>query len=469
MFDRFIAQTRFGLGATAMEPIDDPQRWLLAQLSAFEPAPVTMAGLPGRAEIAGTLAETLETVRQLAGRRKPESNEMADMRKSMRAGARQSARSQYLALAGARFRTAVASPHSFVERLVHFWSNHFAVSADKLTTIGFAGLLEIEAIRPHVMGRFADMLIAVEQHPAMLLYLDQAQSVGPGSMLSQRVAARSEKQPGLNENLAREILELHTLGVRSGYDQADVTEFARALTGWSVAGVSRGPVARLLGGDAAPGSFRFVAAIHEPGSRILLGKRYAEAGESQARSILTDLARHPQTARHIATKLARHYVADDPPPRLVEALASVFLESDGDLSALYKALLAAPEAWQASQRKFKTPWEWSVSAFRALGIADVPDQAVVAMMNELGQPIWRPGSPAGFDDVAASWAGPDALMKRVDVAQRLVAGKRTDAVSLADAVMGSRLSADTRSVIATVSDRSHALALLLLAPEFLRR
>ena len=157
---------------------------------------------------------------------------------------------------GARLSSALTTTSPFVERLVHFWANHFAVSADKLPVVGLAGLLEFEAIRPHVLGRFSDMLLAVEQHPAMLIYLDQAQSIGPDSQAGRFIAARQGKQRGLNENLAREIMELHTLGVRTGYSQADVTEFARALTGWTVSGLGRGPAARLLG-NAPPGQFEF--------------------------------------------------------------------------------------------------------------------------------------------------------------------------------------------------------------------
>lgn len=463
-----IARNRFGIGAVVDDRINDPRGWLKAQVRAFDPKPPSLDGLPTRVEVAAKLAETLDFVRNNA-RGAKDGGAAADMRKAMRTDARQTARGQYIAQAGARFRMAVASRQPFVERLVHFWSNHFAVSADRLVTVGLAGLLEFEAIRPNVVGRFADLLLAVEQHPAMLLYLDQAQSIGPNSLLGSRVAARSTKTPGLNENLAREILELHTLGVRSGYSQADVTEFARALTGWTVSGLGRGPFARRFDGDAAPGSFRFLPQLHEPGQRSLLSKTYPEGGETQARAIIADLARRPETALHVATKLARHFVADDPPAPLVARLAKRFLESDGDLATLYDTLIDSPEAWQPVAAKFKTPWEWSVSSFRALGIRDIKDQAVVAMLTELGQPIWRPRSPAGFDDVAVSWAAPDALIRRVEVAQRLVTTVDLDAEKAGEALLGNSLSADTKSAIAQASDPKQALALLLLSPEFLRR
>jgi uncharacterized protein (DUF1800 family) len=465
---QIIARNRFGLGGFTNDRIDDPRGWLKAQLRDFTSVPATLRDLPTRVEVASRLAETLDVVRKRAVSADGEAA-AADRRKAMRSDARQTARGQYVAQAGARFRTAIASQQPFVERLVHFWANHFAVSADRLATVGLAGMLEFEAIRPNVLGRFADMLIAVEQHPAMLLYLDQAQSIGPNSLIGSRIAARSTKTRGLNENLAREILELHTLGVRSGYSQADVTEFARALTGWTVAGLGRGPAAQLFGGNAVPGSFRFLPQIHEPGPRSVLAKTYPDSGEGQARAILNDLARRPETARHVATKLARHFVADDPPPALVARLVKAYLASDGDLTTLYEALIEAPEAWLPEPTKFKTPWEWSVSAFRGLGIGAIMDQPVVAMLTELGQPIWRPRSPAGFDDVAATWAAPDALIKRLEVAQRIVSLGASDAKVASEALFGETLSPETKTAMAQVSDRQQALALLLLSPEFLRR
>src|SRR3954453_7788651 len=196
---------------------------------------------------------------------------------------------EYLVMTGARMSSALTTSAPFVERLVHFWGNHFAVSVDKLPGFPRAGRPRVEAIRPHVLGKFSDMLIAVEQHPAMLLYLDQAQSIGPNSQAGQFVGRRGGQKRGLNENLAREILELHTLGVRTGYTQADVTEFARALTGWTVSGLGRGPAARLLGGGKV-GDFAFADLLHQPGDRQIIGRRYGQSGEQQARAVLMDLA-----------------------------------------------------------------------------------------------------------------------------------------------------------------------------------
>jgi len=346
---------------------------------------------------------------------------------------------------------------------VHFGTYHFAVSVDKLLVVGLAGGFEADAIRPNVLGRFEDLLLAVVRHPAMLLYLDQAQSVGPSSLAGMRSSERQQRPRGLNENLAREILELHTLGVRSGYTQADVTEFARALTGWTL------PSDDAL--QPAATTFRFVAALHEPGARTVLGRSYADGGEQQARAIIHDLVTSPATARHIAHKLARHFVADEPPTELVQRLAGTFERTGGDLASVYRELLASKQAWQPESAKFKSPWEWSISSLRALGRQDIPAAQAANVMNQLGQPVWRPRSPAGYEDVTATWAAPDALLRRVDVAQRIAmqAGSAVDARSLAPRVLPGALSDDTASAIARAESGTTALALLLVSPEFLRR
>ena len=317
-----------------------------------------------------------------------------------------------MAAVGARTASALQTSTPFVERLVHFWANHFAVSVDKLLVIGLAGGFEADAIRPHVLGRFQDLLLAAVRHPAMLLYLDQARSTGANSMLARRASMPQEGGRGLNENLAREILELHTLGVRTGYTQNDVTELARALTGWTL------PGEQALGGGQS--TFRFIQAMHEPGTRRVLGRDYPDSGEQQANAILRDLAMAPQTARHIATKLASHFVADEPPPALVQRLSDTYLRTQGDLSSVYRELASSPETWAQRKGKFKAPWDWTISSLRALGRREIAPTQVTNLMNQMGQPVWRPGSPAGFADLDATWAAPDALLRRVEVAQRFV-------------------------------------------------
>jgi uncharacterized protein (DUF1800 family) len=499
-----IALNRFGLGARPDEAVPaDPRAWLRGQLRGFDPRPAAIAAAPARQEVAQQLADYYEEIRAMGGKagqraqaapaprpqpasmstmpampgREPAgmagqamNDRLAGLPPTAQQFIRKASRDYYLTSVAARTDAALTSPAPFVERLVHFWANHFAVSADKLQVIGLAGLLEFEAIRPHVLGRFEDMLVAVEQHPAMLLYLDQAQSVGPDSRLGARAAERGRKV-GLNENLAREIMELHTLGVRSGYSQADVTEFARALTGWTVDGLGRGPGARAIAGGGSPGDFNFAEAIHQPGARTILGRTYDQQGLAQAKAVLADLAASPATARHIATKLARHFAADDPPPALVERLSAAWLKSSGDLPSVYRVLIEAPEVWNPPAAKFRTPWDWSVAALRAVGTRQLQGQAVAGLLTQLGQPVWRPGSPAGYDDVAASWAGPDALLRRVEAAERIAsrAAGIVDARALAPKLLPGSLSPATAQALARAESPGQGLALLLASPEFLRR
>jgi uncharacterized protein (DUF1800 family) len=484
MLSTTIALNRFGLGGRpGDQPPADAKRWLLQQLDTFQPRPQALAQVPTRGQVVEQLADYL-AAQQMAGRAKrqlqaasmptgaaqaqpqQDADPQADATKRY---FRQSIRDDYLTMNAARLDCALTTDTPFVERLVSFWANHFAVSVDKLPVIGLAGLLEFEAIRPHVLGKFSDMLLAVEQHPAMLLYLDQAQSIGPNSVAGQRIAMRGGKQRGLNENLAREIMELHTLGVRTGYTQADVTEFARALTGWTVSGLGRGPAARLIGGT--PGQFQFAEVLHEPGTRTIVGKRYSQDGEAQARAVLLDLAASPATTKHLSTKLARHFAGDDPPPALVERLSKAYLASGGDLPTLYRTLVESPEPWAPQPLKFKNPWEWSVSALRAVGTNEVEPMMAANVLRQLGQPTWQPGSPAGWDDIAASWAGPDALVRRVEVAQRIAdkAASTVDARALAEKLYPGSLSEVTRTAIARAESPAEGLALLLVSPEFVRR
>ena len=474
MADQAFAESRFGLGARGdSAPIlGDPRGWADAQLARFNPQ---VAGIPDSRSVAIELADYLDAKRdakQMAQSDAPPAASLMSSAAMPKPGktpevmaAQLAGREAYATLVGARINSALVTPTPFAERLTHFWANHFAVSAAKQTTVGFAGLLEMEAVRPHVMGRFGDMLLAVERHPAMLFYLDQATSIGPRSMIGQR----GQGKRGLNENLAREIMELHTLGVRTGYSQADVTEFARALTGWTVAGIGRGPAARFARGE--PGQFTFAEALHEPGDRTIMGRRYRADGEEQGRAILASLAVHPATARHIATKLARHFAADDPPPAMVARLEAAFLSSGGDLPTVYRALIASPEAWDRTAPKFRSPWDWTVASLRAVGVERIDGDATANLLNQLGQPVWRPDSPAGYDDVAAAWAGPDALVRRVEAAQRLAqrAGAKLDARDVAPRVLGDMLTPATATAIARSESPATGLALMLVSPEYLRR
>ncbi len=344
-------------------------------------------------------------------------------------------REHYVEQTAERHRLAIAADRPFVERLVHFWGNHFAVSADKQPLAALAGLYEQEAIRPHVAGNFYDLLLAAVRHPAMILYLDNQASMGPSSTAATFVRRNRGRELGLNENLAREILELHTLGVDGGYTQADVTEFAKVLTGWSIGGAlgEGGRAMARFGGDAgSPGEFHFRALMHEPGDKTVLGKRYRERGADEGEDVLRTVALHPSTARHLATKLARHFVADDPPAKLVEHLADVYLRNDGELANVYRALIEAEESWREPLAKFKTPHDFVISAYRSLDF--VPDdlRPITAFLTQAGQRPYAPGSPAGWPDTAASWNGGDALLKRIEFAA--AAGRRIgDRIDPADA------------------------------------
>ncbi len=352
--------------------------------------------------------------------------------------------------AAARYQAAIGADIGFVERLVWFWSNHFCISADK--DIAMVGAYEREAIRPHILGRFADMLAAVESHPAMLFYLDNVQSMGADSI------AGINRDKGLNENLAREILELHTLGVRSGYSQKDVTSFASVLTGWTWVD----PAEPEHGGE-----FLFNKRLHEPGDQIVLGKDYPDGGADQGRAVLADLARHPATAQHIAQKLARHFIADEPPPSLVAKLAKAFKDSDGNLREVARVLVAAEESWTPARAKLKPPAEWLVGSLRLTGAPWVVGRVLGAQAT-LGQPLWRPPAPNGYPDTEAAWI--DGVPRRLDIANDF-AGRlpAADPAALLESGLGPLASRDTRETIARAGSRTQALALLVMTPEFLRR
>ena len=361
----------------------------------------------------------------------------------------------YLAEAKARIDAALAADIGFVERLVWFWSNHFCVSADKGNVRQICGAYEREVIRANVLGRFGDLLLAVESHPAMLIYLDNARSIGPASIAGLR------QRRGLNENLAREILELHTLGVRTVYAQEDVTRFANVITGWTVVPFRQDPV--------RGGEFEFNPRMHEPGAQTVIGKSYPDAGLEQGRAVLAALARHPATARHVASKLARHFVADEPPPALVERLAKRFLATQGDLKDLAKALVSAPEAWEAPRAKLKRPGEWVVGALRAVAAAPADIGPVMQAHNLLGEPLWRPAAPKGFADESAPWL--DGLAQRLDIANQFARrfGAQADPREAFEEALAPIASDETRQTITRAESRPQALALLFMAPEFQRR
>jgi uncharacterized protein (DUF1800 family) len=454
-----IAVLRFGLGARPGELRDaahDPRAWLRAQIT----GPVALSA-PANLAPSDEILKDFLAAREERKQAKGTGNE-ADLLKSFKDSYLPHYRAQVLA----RTQSAACTQRPFAERLVHFWTNHFAVSADKGIVTGIAGTLENEAIRPHVNGYFADLLLAVERHPAMIAFLDNQASVGPASRAARFMSRRdSARRLGINENLGREILELHTVGVGGGYSQTDVTGFAKVLTGWSIGG-ARG---RARGGD--PGHFYFRDNVHEPGSQTVLGRRFDQGGQEQGEAVLRMLAQHPATARFLAHKLARHFVADDPPPALVDRLARAYQHSDGHLPAVYAALIDDELAWSPQALKFKTPQELVFSTLRALDVQPQEPQEALRNFEFLGQRQYTPGSPAGWPDTAQGWDGSDALMHRVlwaaRVGDRFETGR--EPVALCRESLGSFARPDTITALQRAASGSQALALLIMSPEFQRR
>jgi len=361
----------------------------------------------------------------------------------------------FKAEAGGRIRRAIETRIGVAERLVAFWSNHFCIGVQKSQFARIsAGAFEREAIRPHVLGRFEDMLLAVTQHPAMLHYLDIAQSIGPNSKIGQK------QHRGLNENLARELMELHTLGVGGGYTQDDVTTLAKVLTGWTSVGAP--------GQRGEPGTFLFNADAHEPGPETLLGKTFAEGGMEQGTAVLSMLAQHPSTAHFIATKFAQHFIADQPSPALVQRLAETFRKSGGDLKALTFALIDADESWANARGKLRSPYDYLIATQRAVGMLPQDAGQILGPLNAMGMPLWAPPGPNGFSDRADAWASPEGLKVRLDYTAQWTSKMKDppNPSDLLDAVCGSAASSDTRSAVARAESRQQGLALLLLSPEF---
>ncbi|MEO0550785.1 MAG: DUF1800 family protein [Pseudomonadota bacterium] len=440
-----ISVTRFGLGARPDEintASRDPEHWLLSQLVATDTFPDQ--ALPSSRE---RLSEAMEYTRSVRTRNADE-----DATRTYRRRARQA----NVAEVTARMTFATVTESPFHERLVRFWSNHFTVAANSAQTRALAAPYEREAIRPHILGSFAQLAERAIFHAGMLVYLNNWQSIGPNSRAGQR------RGRGLNENLAREILELHTVTPAAGYSQADVTAFAKALTGWTVGNHRIQP-------DGA-GTAVFSDRLHESGRHSVLGRLYSDVGADQAKAIVQDLCQSPHTAQNIASKLARHFVSDTPPASLVEKLRDDFLETGGDLTSLYSVLVEAEEAWLPTVMKFKTPDELIVSTGRLIGL----QQALVGDARDLfesfaQQPFTAP-SPAGWPDENEAWNGPDAIMKRVEWANRLADRNSTlDGRILLEQGVGARVSSKTLQAVARAENPTQATAIALLSPEFQMR
>lgn len=449
-----IAVTRFGLGARPGEiaaATGDPQAWLSRQLTTASAETYPASDLANTKQHLNTFYD-YRVVRQGA------QQSGGDPEVDPAAAARYLAevRRTVIAEITARSTHGEQTEAPFHERLTRFWANHFTVSGLKFQTAALAGAYEREAIRPNILGTFQELAEAAIFHPAMLIYLDNWQSIGPSTRPAQR------RGLGLNENLAREVMELHTVTPEAGYSQEDVTEFAKALTGWSVGNPRFG--------QGSKGETLFIGFIHESGPRTIMGKHYSQSGEGQARAILRDLCTHPDTAKSIALKLARHMVADDPPQSLVSKLERSFRVTGGDLMALYHTLIEAPEAWGATPQKVKTPDELLTSAARLIGLNRALAGDPRDVLESFAQRPFAAPSPEGWPDTAGAWIGPDSLNKRIEWAGRIAErAPGLDARQVLNDGLGDLATPETLQAVQRAESGTQALILALMSPDFQRR
>ncbi len=430
------ALIRFGFGRAGGQPLPaDPVQWLGLQLAGQDLAPTALQPDPGSAAAAITLFELDRTDPPPPGQPR-------------RSG------TLFRTETGALLQYALTTDAAFRERLVWFWANHFTISTRRGMVAPLAGSFVRDAIRPYVTGRFSSMVLAVMRHPAMLVYLDNAQSAGPNSQAGQR------NRRGLNENLARECLELHTVTPAAGYTQTDVTEFARILTGWSIE-VKEPPL-----------GFKFRPFLAEPGEKRLLGRSFGE-GQQGGVDALTFLGDHPMTHRALAVKLARHFITDQPPPEAVRAIEGALRDTRGNLASAYRAIIAQPAAWKPLQ-KLRSPFDLTLAAFRAglpvSGIQAAAEGPLPGVMTALGQGLFNAVQPSGWPDVASEWIGPEAMMRRVDWAYGFAnRPELPDPVQMADTALGPLLPDRTMADLRQAGSRREGMTLLLASPEFQRR
>ena len=439
------ATSRLGYGptvATAAAAQPNPKAWALGQIDAAYAASQTAASVPAdSARFNQPLKNTVREYREerdarQAARVQASTTAPKPMLMGMNEGERFSREMQQSALSWRLMSCSdPALENPLLARMTEFWFNHLNVFTGKGTVRPFAGHYAANAIRTNALGKFEDLLLASARHPAMLFYLDQAQS----------------NAKGLNENYARELMELHTLGVDAGYTQNDVRELARILTGWTVG---------LQQGDG----FRFAERLHDTGSKTLLGRTFTSGGVQEGEDAIRMLARHPATAKRIATRLASTFVSDKPPQALVDALAATFMRSQGDIRAVMQTLVGSPEFWRAENTLFKTPLDFACSALAAAGGAkerrDI--QLTLGFLNQAGQPLHGWQTPDGYKTDAATWLAPEALTRRADFA--LALGGRMAAPSYLEPF----LSAATRERIALEAPAIRT-GLMLASPDFMRK
>ncbi|MGJ8693470.1 MAG: DUF1800 domain-containing protein [Thalassotalea sp.] len=448
-----IAVNRFGLGAKPNELMavgTNAKAWLKNGLIAIN----FNDDLPHSADV----LKSVYAYRQMKkDEQKPQNNKSKNpadnaMMNSM-ASLKKYPREMLRAFSVSYIKQAVQSDTSISWRLLDFFSNHFSVSASGQEMAGLAATLEREAIGPNLMAKFEDMLLTVTQHPAMLIYLNNERSIGPNSKVGKK------RGKGMNENLAREILELHTLGVNGGYQQADVIELAKGITGWGLSNIKK---------DKSAG-FKYNSYNHEPGERVLLNKHYRQKGIAQGEAMLRDLANHPATIKHLCFKLARHFINDDPPASLVGKLVASWQQSSGNIKTVMTTMIEAQESWQPEKAKFKTPREFIISTIRALNIEKIKPKHLYYSFLTLGQQPFNAGSPAGYGDVAQDWNGANALMSRINWANSLANMAKVNAEQVIKNSFAQTLDKHHYKIISRAESRKQALTLLLMSPEFQRR
>ena len=428
-----IATNRFGLGATPFEikvAADDPVGHVVAQI-----VPIHL----NKTNSSQSIALTLNRYRK-------------DNSEESKEEARKFRQATYKRLSIGTLNNAISSTQPFMWRMLDFFSNHFSVTAQGAYLTALSPTLEREAIAPNLLGNFSDMLLSVCRHPVMLVYLNNEKSFGKNSRLG-------KKGKGLNENLAREILELHTLGVNGGYTQSDVIALANGISGWGVEAPEK-TKAEL---------FFFRKAGHEPGSQSLLGRLFAQENEDQGEAMLRYIAARPATAKHISGKLVKHVVSDTPSPALLKHVEQTWLDTEGDLKSIYHALVTHPHAWLDTLDKFKTPREFLISTCRGIGLTSLKEGFAIRSLAEMGQAPFKAGSPAGYEDSEDFWNSGYGLMARADWLSSLRINRQFEIPELASKLLGSTLSEHTRQLVSRAESRDRAFALLFLSPEFMRR
>ncbi|WP_082897131.1 DUF1800 domain-containing protein [Thalassotalea crassostreae] len=446
-----IAANRFGLGARGNElsqAQSDPKTWLINQLQPIK----FSADLPSSGELMSGFYDIKQQERML--KKSNENEEKSDEIKAINKMRGKHIKNAYSTAVTDTFVQALNSSNSLSWRLLDFYSNHFSVTTQGAAMGILAATLEREAIAPHIHGSFENLLLAVTSHPAMLMYLNNERSFGANSRFGKKKGA------GLNENLAREILELHTLGVDGGYQQQDVIELAKGITGWSIGTEKK---------DGANG-FKFRHFGKEPGTRVLLGKVYKQKGIKQGIAMLQDLANHPNTANHVCSKLVKHFISDKPNEKLVAAMVETWKKTGGNLKQVAITMINNDLAWQPEMAKYKTPREYLMSSLRALNFKKVDSKKLIFTLTSLGQQPFKAGSPKGYSDEQQDWDGSNALISRIDWTSMLAQQVRNaNAENIMNRTLALNTGAHTYKSVIRAESRTQALMLFFMSPEFLRR